>query len=319
MDGEMSGKKEVLIAAPVHPVLTEGLEKMGYCLRMAPEIKKEEAGKLLQGCLGVITSTRIQLSRELLAQNPQLRWIGRMGSGLEVIDTGAAAEKGIAVFASPEGNCNAVAEHALGMLLSLLKKIPSSAHEVGQGRWLREENRGEELEGKTVGLIGFGHTGRAFARLLGGFEVNILAHDPYTKQEFPENVERATLSEIQVRADVVSFHVPIRADTHYYFNEAFLTALQKPVVLLNTSRGEVVQSEVLERGLISGKIKAAALDVWEGEPLPKMPEAERSRLLRLAQRADVLITPHIAGYSKEALYKMSRSLLQKLTAYLGNG
>lgn len=310
---------EVLIAAPVHPVLTEGLERMGYRLRLFPEIRAVEAGERLKGCVGIITSTRIQLSRELLDQNPQLAWIGRMGSGLEVIDIAAAAEKGIAVFASPEGNCNAVAEHALGMLLSLLKKIPSSAAEVGQCMWRREENRGEELEGKTLGLIGFGHTGRAFARLLRGFDVEILAYDPYTRQEFPENVKSATLAEIQTRADVVSFHVPIRVDTHYYFNEAFLEALRKPVVFINTSRGEVVQSGVLEAGLISGKVKAAALDVWEGEPLPKMPEAERSRLLRLAQKDNVLITPHIAGYSSEALYKMSLALLTKLRSHYQNG
>lgn len=315
----MSGKKEVLIAAPVHAVLTEGLREMGYQLRMAPAIRPEEAAAQLKGCVGVITSTRLQLSRKLLEQTPQLEWIGRMGSGMEVIDTDAAAEKNIAVFASPEGNCNAVAEHALGMLLSLLNKIPSSAQEVGRGIWLREENRGEELEGKTVGLIGFGHTGRAFARLLRGFDVKILAYDPYTRQEFPENVVRASLETIQAEAEVISFHVPIRPDTHYYFDETFLAAIRKPVVLINTSRGEVVESKALEKGLISGKIKAAAMDVWEGEPLPKMPEEERARLLRLAQRANVLITPHIAGYSIEALYKMSFTLLNKLRGHNLNG
>ncbi len=312
----MSDANLVLIAAPVHPVLTEGLEALGYRLRLAPDIRPEDAGALLQDCVGVITSTRIQLSRPLLAQHPQLRWIGRMGSGMEVIDTAAAAEMGVAVFASPEGNCNAVAEHALGMLLALTNKIAASAAEVTQGKWLREENRGAELEGKTIGLIGFGHTGRAFARLLRGFEVEVLAYDPYISGNFPANVAQVALDALQARADVISFHVPIGPDTRHYFDEAFLEALQKPVYLINTARGEVVNSEVLEKGLVSGKVRAAALDVWEGEPLPRMPTVERERLLRLSVLPQVLITPHIAGYSYEALYKMSATLLSKLKAFL---
>lgn len=314
----MRSEKEVLIAAPVHDVLLQGLSQLGYRLRMAPDIKADAGADLLKNCVGVITSTRIQLSRNLLEANPQLKWIGRMGSGMEVIDTEAARQLGIAVFGSPEGNCNAVAEHALGMLLALLKKIPSSAQEVGEGLWLREENRGEELEGKTVGLVGFGHTGRAFAKLLRGFDVRIVAYDPYTAQAFPQNVEQVSLEMLQKEADVLSFHVPIGAETYHYFGEAFLAAMQKPFVLINTARGEVVKSEVLELGLISGKIKAAALDVWEGEPLPRMPTEERDRLLRLARCPEVLLTPHIAGYSTEALYKMSSALLQKLQAFWGN-
>ncbi|RYD52163.1 MAG: hydroxyacid dehydrogenase [Sphingobacteriales bacterium] len=312
----MRSEKTVLIAAPVHPVLTEGLEAMGYLMRMVPEISQADADRLLEGCEGVITSTRLQLTRELLVSHPALQWIGRMGSGMEVIDVDAATEQGIAVFASPEGNRNAVAEHALGMLLSLLKKIPGAVREVKQGIWLREENRGEELEGKTIGLIGFGHTGRAFAKLLQGFDVTILAYDPYNTAPDPGYVRRASLAEIQESADVLSFHVPIRPETRYYFDAAFLAAFRKPLVLLNTSRGEVVRSEVVEEGLLSGRLKAVALDVWEGEPLPKMSDAEQQRLLRLAQRPDVLITPHIAGYSVEALYKMSVTLLHKVKTLL---
>lgn len=300
------------MAAPVHPVLTGGLEALGYTLRYPEKLSQAAAPELLRDCAGIITSTRLQLDRALLAAAPALRWIGRMGSGLEVIDLEAAATQGIQVFSSPDGNCNAVAEHALGMLLSLQKKICSSAAEVLAGKWLREENRGEELEGKTVGLIGFGHTGRAFAKLLQGFEVSVLAYDPYNAYPDPAYVQRATLAEIQARADVLSFHVPVRPDTRYYFDEVFLAALAKPVVLLNTSRGEVVNSAALEMGINSGQIKAAGLDVWEGEPLSIMPAAEKDRLLSLAQRTTVIITPHIAGYSREALYKMSFSLLRQL-------
>ena len=221
-------------------------------------------------------------------------------------------ERGIAVFASPEGNCNAVAEHALGLLLSLQKKIASSAEEVRKGLWLREENRGEELEGKTVGLIGFGHTGRAFAKLLRGFDVTILAYDPLNQEPYPDHVQRASLAQIQAAADVLSFHVPIGRKTRHYFDETFLAALQKPVLLLNTSRGEIVKSSALEVGILSGKIRSAGLDVWEQEPLEKMGDEEKSRLSRLAQMPQVLVTPHIAGYSAEALYKMSAVLLKKV-------
>lgn len=313
----MSGEKPVLIAAPVHPMLTEGLQKMGYTLRIHPAIKPGQADELLRDCVGVITSTRLQLSRELLSANSQLRWIGRMGSGMEVIDVEAARDLNIAVFASPEGNCNAVAEHALGMLLSLQKKIAHSAEEVRNGLWRREENRGEELEGKTVGLIGFGHTGRAFAKLLRGFDVRVLAYDPMAQEPYPDHVQRASLAEIQAQSDVLSFHVPIGRETRHYLDETFLAALQKPVILLNTSRGEVVKSSVLEAGILSGKIRAAGLDVWEEEPLEKMGDEEKSRLLRLAQLPQILVTPHIAGYSVEALYKMSAVLLKKVAQHNG--
>ncbi len=318
MAGEIMRAGIVLMAAPVHPVLAGGLELIGYELRYPEKLSQENAPDLLADCVGVITSTRLQLDGELLAAAPGLRWIGRMGSGLEVIDLEAAAAQGVQVFSSPDGNCNAVAEHALGMLLSLQKKICSSAAEVAAGKWLREENRGEELEGKTVGLIGFGHTGRAFAKLLQGFEVTILAHDPYNNYPDPVYVQRATLAEIQARADVLSFHVPMRPDTRYYFDAAFLEALERPVILLNTARGEVVNSAALEAGINSGKIKAAGLDVWEGEPLPVMPAVEKARLLRLAQKEVVIITPHIAGYSYEALYKMSYSLLKQLSNNLAH-
>jgi D-3-phosphoglycerate dehydrogenase len=308
----MTDKGKVLIAAPVHPVLTEGLEALGYQLLRAEGIRQADAPGLIADCTGVVTSTRLQLDKNLLDAAPRLRWIGRMGSGMEVVDVAYAVSKGINVFASPEGNCNAVAEHALGLLLSLNKRIASSATEVGQGQWRREENRGVEIEGKTVGLIGFGHTGRAFGKLLQAFDARILALDPYNTKADPSYVERCDIECLQRECDILSFHVPIRPDTRHYFNMGFLSALKKPVTLLNTSRGEVVDSEALETGLVDGRIVAAGIDVWEGEPLQAMPEHEKARLARLSALPQVLITPHIAGYSHEALYKMSRALLQKV-------
>ena len=306
-------KKKVLIAAPVHPVITDGLEAAGYALKPAPGITQQSAPALMADCTGVVTSTRLQLDKALIDAAPHLRWIGRMGSGMEVIDVAYAAAKGIACYSSPEGNSNAVAEHALGLLLALNKRIAVSAAEVQQGIWLREENRGTEIEGKTVGIIGFGHTGRAFARVLQGFGARILAYDVMPKRDVPPYVQLSARPEpIYAGADIVSFHVPISGDTHHYLDRAFIGRMQRPFVVINTSRGEVMSSADLEWGLGEGKIRGACIDVWEGEPLPKMPAGERERLLRLSAMPQVIITPHIAGYTQEALYKMSRVLLDKI-------
>lgn len=306
---------KVLIAAPVHPVLTEELEARGYTLLREEKITQERAFELIKDCVGVITSTRLKLNEALLSAAPLLKWIGRMGSGMEVIDVPFAMSKGIQVAASPEGNCNAVGEHALGMLLSVSKRISWSQREVLDGKWLRDANRGFELEGKTVGLIGFGHTGRAFAKKLMGFDVRILAYDPFNKEEDPAYVERATLETLQQEADVISFHVPIGNDTRHYFNDVFITKMSKPFILVNTSRGEVIERSALLKGLDDGTVKGVCLDVWEGEPMEKMDVNQRETLLAIGRMPQAVITPHIAGYSHEAVYKMSRTLLEKLMNY----
>ncbi len=307
-------KGKVLIAAPVHPVLTEGLAGLGYeCVHME-RIVQQEAYNIIGDCVGVVTSTRLQLDRDLLDAAPMLKWIGRMGSGMEVIDLTYAQSRGIACFSSPEGNRNAVAEHALGMLLSLNKHIVRSFLEVKEGKWLRDENRGVELEGKTVGIIGFGNTGRAFAEKLAGFNVRILAYDKYDKVNFCEPVIYCeSLERIFDEADVVSFHVPLQNDTVYYFDEAFVARMRKPFVLINTSRGKVVKPQALLGGLLSGKIAGACLDVWEEEPLEKMRPEVKKALEEVMEMPNVIVTPHIAGYSFEALYKMSKVLLDKLS------
>ncbi len=306
-------KGKVLLAAPVHAVLTEALRHHGYEIVDATAASPQETLRLIADCTGVITSTRLQLDKFLLDQAKRLRWIGRMGSGMEVIDTAYAASKGIVCFSSPEGNCNAVAEHALGMLLSVLKRISYSQRQIMDGQWLREENRGEELDGKTVGIIGVGHTGRAFAKKLSGFDLRILGYDKYNPKDFPPNViPCSSLSPIFEQADIVSFHVPLQPDTLHYFNEGFLSSFSKPIVLINTSRGSVVDTGVLLQGIRSGRLRAACIDVLEDEPLPKMSEERQEEIRALAALPQVVITPHIAGYSKEAVYKMSLSLLSKI-------
>ncbi len=309
--------KKVLIAAPVHPVLTDGLQAAGYECLIQEKISQQQAFGLVKDVIGIITSTRLQLDKDLIDAAPQLQWIGRMGSGMEVIDVPYAESKGIKCFGSPDGNANAVAEHALGMLLSLNKRIIKSNIEVKQGQWLRDENRGTELEGKTIGLIGFGHTGRAFAKKLMGFDMQILAYDKYNRQGFPPYVKQCeTLTPIFEQADIISFHVPLQADTTHYFDENFLRSVRKPFILVNTSRGVVVNNEVLLHGMQEKLICGACIDVWEEEPLNAMSDKQRALLAQVANLPNAVLTPHIAGYSFEAVYKMSNILLQKIVNFL---
>jgi len=306
-----SGK--VLIAAPVHQVLIEGFTNAGYECVMMENITQAIAPQMIHDCVGVITSTRLQLNKELLDAASQLRWIGRMGSGMEVIDTAYAAEKGIACFSSPEGNSNAVAEHALGMLLSLMKRISRSNEEVKQGIWNREENRGYELEGKTIGIIGFGNTGRAFAKKLQGFDMRILAYDKYNSGNIPPHIVNCKdLAPVYEQADIISFHVPMQKDTENYLDDIFITNMSKGFVLINTSRGIVANSKALWKGLQSGKITGVCLDVWEQEPIGKMDKESLEIFNQIVSLPQAIITPHIAGYSHEALYKMSEILLYKI-------
>ncbi len=304
--------KKVLIAAPVDAVLTEGLSAFGYECIVHENISQAIAYELIKDCVGVVTSTRLQLDKDLIDTAGELKWIGRMGSGMEVIDLAYAANKGIACFGSPEGNCNAVGEHALGMLLALIRRIVWSGREMEQGVWRREENRGTELEGKTVGIIGCGHTGKAFAKKIQGFDTRILAYDKYNCEGIPAHIVTCkSLEQIFEEADIVSFHVPLQADTKYYFNEQFIAQMRKPFILINTSRGIVTDTMALLHGLSTGKVAGACLDVFEQEPLSGMDVVIAAQLTSLP---NVVVTPHIAGYTFEALYKMSRVLLEKIKA-----
>lgn len=310
----MNERGKVLIAAPVHSVLSEGLRDAGYELVVREKINRPEALQLIGDCEGVVTSTRLLLDKELLDAAPRLKWIGRMGSGMEIIDVDYAGKRGISCFSSPEGNRNAVAEHAMGMLLALTNKIVTSNEEVKNGLWLREENRGTELEGRTIGLIGFGNTGRAFAKKLQAFDMRILAYDKYSTGDFPAYVERCEdLQPIFDHAEIVSFHVPLTAETRNYVNANFLLKMTQAFIVINTSRGEVVDTSILLKGLADKRIKGACLDVWPEEPLEKMGKEQRMILEEIVKMPQVIITPHIAGYTYEALYKMSDVLLAKIS------
>lgn len=308
---------KILHLDPNHPLLIEQLSALGFENDTDFISPKQKILQKIDEYDGIIIRSRFPIDQLFLEKATKLKFIGRVGAGLENIDQEYAKEKGIELIAAPEGNRNAVGEHTLGMLLGLLNKFKRANRKIRKGKWMREEHRGEELDGKTVGIIGYGNMGKAFAKKLRGFDVEVLCYD-IKPNVGDENATQVTLAELQEKADVLSLHTPLTDETFKMVNASFINAFAKEFWFLNTARGRIVETKDLVAAMKIGKIKGAGLDVLEYEKTSfeelfeddVIPEP----LKYLTKSHDVILTPHIAGWTHESNIKLAETIVNKIKA-----
>ncbi|MEE4197411.1 MAG: NAD(P)-dependent oxidoreductase [Bacteroidales bacterium] len=307
---------KVLFVDSTHQILPEKLSDAGFLCDYKPDITEKEIANIISGYDGLIIRSKLKIDKTIIDKASRMKFIGRVGAGLENIDTEYAHQKGIKCFNSPEGNRDAVGEHALGMLLCLLHKITIADREVREGAWIREQNRGTELKGKTVGIIGYGNMGSAFAQRLMGFDARVIAYDKYKSGYSDNYVTEKTLGDLFRETDILSIHVPLTDETHFMIDDSFISRFKKNIYIINTARGKVLKTDDLVINLRSGKVTGAALDVLEYEQTSfeqlhsaeKLPEAFEY----LIQSERVILTPHIAGWTHESNIKLSEYIADKI-------
>ena len=298
-----------------HPLLIQQLADLGYTNHEDYTSSKDQIETKIHEYDGIVIRSRFTIDKQFLDNATNLKFIGRVGAGLENIDGDYALQKNIELISAPEGNRNAVGEHALGMLLSLFNKLNKADKEVREGKWLREENRGIELDGKTVGIIGYGNMGKAFAKKLRGFDVEVLCYD-IKPNVGDQNCQQVSLEELQKKADVLSLHTPQTELTMNMVNESFINGFKNPFWLINTARGKSVVTKDLVAAIESGKILGAGLDVLEYEKKSfenlftdtQMPEAFQY----LIKSEKVLLSPHVAGWTIESNEKLAQTIVDKV-------
>ena len=307
--------KKILVLDSIPQNLISGLEAKGFQLDFKEQVTEKDVLELPDLYYGIILRSKICIRKEIMDSKPGLKFIARLGSGMEHIDTAYAAEKNISCLSSPEGNANSVAEHSLGLLIGCLKHIPVKDAEVRAGIWNR--SKGHEIYGKTIGIIGYGNTGKAFAKLLSGFGCRILVYDIALKGYGNERIIETDLKTLQQEADVISFHINYTPQNHYLANAAFFNACAKNPIILNTSRGQILSTEDLLNALKQEEITAAGLDVLEYESasliIPKK-EDWNMNLIALSALPNVILTPHIAGQTPEADLRHGEVILAKITS-----
>lgn len=296
----------------MHESLQPLLESAGWEVDYRPAITRSGIRELHSGYQGLIIRSKTVVDRDLLGDHPTLRFVGRAGAGLDNIDLSYLAGKNIAVIHAAEGNRDAVGEFTVGILLGLLRNIPRAHHEVINSVWLREENRGEEIGGKTVAIIGFGNMGEAFARRLTGFGCKILVYDKYKHGFGNEFWQEADMDRIFAEADILSLHIPLTHETRGMVNVGYLSKFKKRIILVNTSRGEIVPIADLAESLSRGIVRGAALDVLENEKLDTLDPGQREAFRMLAGGGNVIFTPHIAGWTFESHIKINVALVEKI-------
>lgn len=296
----------------MHLSIIDLLQREGHEVTYAPEITREEILSQVANYEGLIIRSKTPMDRPLLEKAVNLKFIGRAGAGLDQIDLEYLEEKGVQLFYAAKGNRDAVAEHAIGGLLALFNQLTKADREVRKGIWDREGNRGHELMGKTVGIFGYGNMGKAFSKRLKGFGVQILAYDKYKLDFGTEAVQEVMWEKIKAEADVLSIHVPLTPETRNFFTLEELKGFAKPFWLINTARGEVISFKTLNAALDQGILRGAVLDVLENEKFKKFSPDQKSAFERLAQRENVLFSPHVAGWTFESYEKINKVLVKKI-------
>ena len=308
---------KILFIDKVHSILQTRLEKEGIECIDGINLSKPECLKILPEINGIVIRSRFQLDQDFLQTGKNLRFIARSGAGMENIDEVFCERNHIKLFNAPEGNRNAVGEHAVGMILTLFNRLHIADQEIRNGKWERELNRGIELEGKTVGIIGYGNNGDAFAKKLSGFDVTILAYDKYKKGFGSSSITESSMDEIYSQADIVSFHIPQNEETLYFADELFFSSFKKNIYLINLSRGKIVRTSALVAAIQNQKVLGACLDVLEYEKSSFEAFFEQEldpNFSYLLNSEKVILSPHVGGWTQESYFKLSDVLADKILA-----